>query len=95
MATVQIKGGKMEYYRNNNVNPNWYDIFIEQIEDGESYEDVLDQLAELACGIKMGASDTCQSYARHIRTHIEAAFRVGVKTAEKIKKDIKGGKEIE
>lgn len=65
------------YYRSKDTNPSWYDIFTEQIEQGIPSDDVLDQIAELACGIKIGASDECQRYAKHIRAHIEAAFRVG------------------
>ncbi len=72
------------YYRSKDTNPNWYGIFTEQIEQGIPSDDVLDQITELACGIKMGASDECQRYAKHIRTHIEAAFRVG-KMATKLK----------
>ena len=75
----------MEYYRPRNVNPNWYDIFTEDIANGEAPEDVLDNIAELACGIQIPASDTCQAYARHIRTHIEAAFKAGFEYAEKKK----------
>ena len=67
----------MEYYRNKNVNPIWYDIWVEKIKEGIPPEDVLDQITELACGIKFDASDECQRYAKHIRTHIEAAFRAG------------------
>ena len=71
----------MEYYRPQNVNPNWYGIFTEQIDDGEDPAEVLDQLCELACGIKSGASDNCQKYAKHIHTHLIAAFKVGKKVA--------------
>jgi hypothetical protein len=67
----------MMHYRCNNTNPRWFDIFTEQAEEGHPIDDILDQIADLACGIKIGASDTCQQYARHIRTHIEAAYRVG------------------
>jgi len=40
------------YYRPVKTNPNWYDIFTEAIEEGELPEDVLDDICELACGIK-------------------------------------------
>lgn len=65
------------YYRPNNVNPGWYKIFTEQIEDDIPPEEILDQICELACGIKMGASDTCQKYAEHIHALLIAAFKVG------------------
>ena len=67
----------MNYYRSDTTNPNWFDIWTEQINDGIPPEDILDELAELGCGIKIGASDTCQKYAKHIRTHIEAGFKAG------------------
>ena len=68
----------MNYYRSDTTNPNWFNIWVEQIEDNIPPDDILDDIAELACGIKMGASDTCQKYAKHIRIHIEAAFKAGV-----------------
>jgi hypothetical protein len=75
------------YYRDDKVNPRWFGIFTEQVDDEEP-EYILDQLAELACGIKKaGASDTVMSYARHIRVHIEAAYRVGLAVHEKRLKD--------
>ena len=67
----------MSYYKSNDTNPRWFKIFTEQIESGENPENIIDQLAELACGIKTGASDECQRYAKHIRAHLEAAFKVG------------------
>ena len=73
------------YYRPSvkDTNPNWYGSFTEQIEQGEDPEDVIDQICELACGIKFGASDMCQKYAKHIHAHLIAAFKVGQRVANK------------
>lgn len=69
------------YYRPDKTNPNWYGIFTEQIEVGEPPEEVLDNLCELACGIRLGgASDACMRYATHIHAHLMAAFKVGQAT---------------
>lgn len=71
------------YYRANNTNPNWFGIFTEQLDDGIDPEDILDQICELACGIEIGASDTCQKYAKHIHTHLLAAFKLGQHSVKK------------
>lgn len=73
-----------EYYRPRNTNLKWYDIFTEQLEDGELPEEVLDSLCESACGIKIPATDTCQAYARHIHAHLIAAFKLGQKCNKNI-----------
>lgn len=65
------------YYRDKNVNTNWYDMWVEELEEGMPPEIILDDIARMACGIELGASDVCQTYAKHIRTHIEAAFLLG------------------
>jgi len=67
----------MSYYKPTIVNPNWYSIFTDQIDNGVDPEDVLDQICKLACGIKGGASDYCQQYAKHIHAHLIAAFKTG------------------
>ena len=65
------------YYRPTYVNPRWYEMFIEQLDCRILPEDILDNICELACGIKIGASDECQRYAKHIHTHLIAAFKLG------------------
>lgn len=72
------------YYRPNNVNPRWYEIFIEQLEDGELPDEILDNICESACGIKVPTSDACQAYARHIHVHLIAAFKLGKECSKKI-----------
>jgi len=67
----------MEYYRATDVNPSWYDTFTEELENEIPVDEILDSIAELSCGIKVGASHQCQRYAKHVRTHIEAAYRLG------------------
>lgn len=74
--------GSMGYYNSDKTNPNWFAMWEEQIKNGADPEDVMDQIAELACGIKVGASDACQQYAKHIRTHIKAAFLAGSASKE-------------
>lgn len=66
------------YYRPDDTNPNWYEIWTEQIDEGVPPEEVLDQLCRGACGIEeCGPSDECQRYAKHIHAHLIAAFRAG------------------
>ncbi len=73
----------MHYYRSIDTNPNWFDGWLEQFDQTEDAEDIIDQLAELSCGIQNGASDTCQKYAKHVRVHLEAAFKLGMHKANK------------
>ncbi len=83
-----------EYYRSNNTNPEWWsnwdtrhyddnedaiDTEWANVEISDSAEAMLDDLAESACGIGVGVSDLCQSYARNIRTHLKAAYLSGLK----------------
>ena len=75
------------YFRSTDTNPNWLSGWGERIQDGDDYEEVLDYIARLACGIEEVSSDTVQKYAKHIRTHIQAAFIVG--KAEGLKEGIK------
>ena len=74
------------YFRSTDTNPNWLSSWAERIHDGDDYEEVLDVIARLACGIEEASADTVQKYAKHIRTHIQAAFLVG-KAAEGLKDD--------
>ena len=73
------------YYRSTNTHPNWFAGWLEQYDLNEDAEDVIDQLAELSCGIEVGAADACQTYAKHVRVHIEAAFKLGQYVANKRK----------
>ncbi len=70
------------YYRPTKVNPNWYDIWTEQLADDISAENILDQLCEIACGINIGAADETQRYAKHIHTCLIAAYKVGKEEAK-------------
>ena len=74
------------YFRSTDTNPNWLSSWAERIHDGDDYEEVLDVIARLACGIEEASADTVQKYAKHIRTHIQAAFLVG-KAVEGLKDD--------
>ncbi len=65
------------YFRPRNVNPEWYAMWVQMLKNGESYSEVLDVLCENACGISVGSADSCQTYARHIHAHLEAAFQIG------------------
>ena len=69
------------YYRSVDTNPNWFSGWLEQYDQTKDEQDIIDQLAELSCGIKFGAADTCQKYAKHVRVHIEAAFKLGLHVA--------------
>lgn len=71
----------MSYFRSTKTNPNWFGIFTEQVDMNIDPDDILDEIAKLACGINPASADAVQAYAFHIRTHIEAAFRVGLKVA--------------
>lgn len=81
---VSHKPGESEnsgYYRPKGVNPNWYDIWTEQVDAGVPPEEILDELCRLACGIDpCGPSDECQRYAEHIHAHLIAAFKIGQHT---------------
>ena len=82
------------YFRSTDTNPNWLSGWGERIQDGDDYEEVLDYIARLACGIEEVSSDTVQKYAKHIRTHIQAAFIVGkAEGLDELKKQVKELKE--
>ena len=65
------------YYRPTSTNPNWTESWQDQFDDGIPSEEILDTLARLSCGIEAGASDKCQRYAKHVHSHLIAAFELG------------------
>ena len=65
------------YYRPQNVNPNWYEIWAEQIKEGVPAKEMLDELCKIACGAELGASDGVQSFATHIHACLIAAYKAG------------------
>ena len=65
------------YYRPTKTNPNWFDIWTEQITNGIPAAQVLDQLCRMACGVEIGASDAVQRNAKHIHACLIAAYKVG------------------
>lgn len=68
----------IRYYRHDNINPNWMEMWAEFLENEQSPDEILDEICENACGIKLGASDATQRYAEHISAHLQAAFTAGV-----------------
>ena len=74
-----IMGTTEGYYRPKSTNPNWIEGWGELDESSEEdWQEVLDQLCELACGVKVGASDQCQRNAKHIHAHLAGAFYAGL-----------------
>lgn len=84
MGKAKKKKAMKGYYRPEEVNPNWYNIWPELLEEMPPNE-VLDQLCEIAVGIKIGASDEVQRFAKHIHACLIAAYKVG--KAEQALKD--------
>ena len=71
------------YYRQENVNPNWYGIWTEQLKGDIPPDDILDQLCKIACGVEIGAADEVQRHTKHIHACLIAAYKVGKATQDK------------
>ena len=72
----EIKG----YYRPQNTNPNWYDIWTDYL-DQIPADEVLDEICKIACGVEIGAADEIQRHTKHIHACLIAAYKVGKKQA--------------
>ena len=82
---------KRGYYRPNNINPNWHRRWTDEVKRGRKVDELLDDLCETACGVKIGVAREIQGYAQHIHACLCMAYKIGKTEAgnNKLKERIK------